>query len=516
MTRWTGPGHARCARPTHDRLTLRVEALEDRLLLAPLQAGDANQDGQFDPADITQVLKTGTYQTGLPAQWGDGDWDGAPGGEPSNPPLGNGFFDQQDLLAALEADFYMRGPYAPVGPPQHALAAILPGGLPGDGSASIVYDAATGQLSIDPPAGQQLTSIHIRSASGLFSGAIAQNLSGPFDVDTDADIFKATFGFGFGPISLGPVAPPGLTQQQLVADLVVDGSLAAGGGIGPVDLVYAGINSPPLIGPIPAQQMLEDTTLGPLPLTIADDLTPSELLHVSAAADNPLLVPGSGILLANQGGNWIVTVTPAPHLIGTATITITVRDESSAAATSSFMLTVNSLPDRDGDGLPDVWETVGLDGLALPELGANPDRFDIFVEVDALDGFAPEPLAEPAAELAAAGLASGTVLDRVVEAFLRTPLLNPDGSTGVYLHLLLDDLGIDASPYGAQWSDASQPWAGFEAAKQDFFGTESQRGGAGLGQHLLGQAGRVPLRAVCGPARTIRRPRDWPSCREMI
>ena len=39
-------------------------------------AGDANQDGQFDAADILQLLNSQKYMTGQPASWADGDWDG--------------------------------------------------------------------------------------------------------------------------------------------------------------------------------------------------------------------------------------------------------------------------------------------------------------------------------------------------------------------------------------------------------------------------------------------------------
>ena len=62
------------------------------------------------------------YLTGQPATWGEGDWDGAPGGEPGSPPLGNGRFDQLDIIAALSAGKYLTGPYA----------AIRAGGSQGD------------------------------------------------------------------------------------------------------------------------------------------------------------------------------------------------------------------------------------------------------------------------------------------------------------------------------------------------------------------------------------------------
>jgi hypothetical protein len=51
-----------------------------------LQAGDADQDYDFDQLDLVKVLTAAKYLTGQPATWGEGDWDGAPGGYQGNPP----------------------------------------------------------------------------------------------------------------------------------------------------------------------------------------------------------------------------------------------------------------------------------------------------------------------------------------------------------------------------------------------------------------------------------------------
>ena len=77
-----------------------------------LQAGDADQDLDFDQLDLVRVLTAAKYLTGEPATWGEGDWDGAPGGTPGQPPTGNGIFDQLDIVAALAAGVYLTGPYA--------------------------------------------------------------------------------------------------------------------------------------------------------------------------------------------------------------------------------------------------------------------------------------------------------------------------------------------------------------------------------------------------------------------
>jgi hypothetical protein len=93
-------------------------------------------------------------------------------------------------------------------------------------------------LKVETAAGSELTSINIESTTGILTGEAAQHLNGSFDMDTDNNIFKATFGGSFGSLSFGNVAQPGLSQEFLRSDLKVTGSLAAGGDLGNVDLVY--------------------------------------------------------------------------------------------------------------------------------------------------------------------------------------------------------------------------------------------------------------------------------------
>jgi hypothetical protein len=207
------------------------EQMDEFFLRAPpqLQAGDADQDLDFDQLDLVRVQVSAKYLTGQAATWGQGDWNGAPGGSQGSPPLGDGLFNQQDIIAAQLADKYLKGKYA----------ALAPGdGVRGDGQTSIVYNPATGEVAVDAPATTQLTSINIDSASGIFTGAPAQNLGGSFDNDSDSNIFKATFGSSFGSLSFGNVAQPGLSKALVTNDLTVVGSLAGGGALGNVDLIY--------------------------------------------------------------------------------------------------------------------------------------------------------------------------------------------------------------------------------------------------------------------------------------
>lgn len=88
--------------------------------------------------------------------------------------------------------------------------------------------------------------------------------------------------------------------------------------------------------------------------------------------------------------------------------------------------TVVAATDTDGDALPDTWETNGYDAngdgvvdVNLPALGANPRKKDLFVEMDYMSG----------------RLATTAALDRIVQVFASAPVSNPDGSTGITIHL---------------------------------------------------------------------------------
>ena len=202
--------------------------------LVPLQSGDANRDLSFDQQDIIQVAQANRYLTGQPATWAQGDWNGAPGGQVDNPPAGDGLFDQNDVIAALSHGLYLSGPYG----------ALLPGGEENDRQTSVGYDARTGEVWVDAPAGVALTSINIDSDSGIFRGEPADNLGGSFDNSSVDNIFKATFGSSFAALSFGKVAQAGLSEQFVLTDLSVIGSLDGGGALGDVDLIYIPVPEP--------------------------------------------------------------------------------------------------------------------------------------------------------------------------------------------------------------------------------------------------------------------------------
>ena len=102
--------------------------------------------------------------------------------------------------------------------------------------------------------------------------------------------------------------------------------------------------------------------------------------------------------------------------------------------------------DADGDALPDDWETNGVDvdgngtiDLDLPGMGADPLHKDIFVE---LDFMSPHRFA----------LAAG---DEIAKAFADAPVPNPDGATGITLHLDNGATSVMNPRTGALWGSRS-------------------------------------------------------------
>lgn len=199
----------------------------DLIYVHDLSPGDANQDYTFDQRDIVEVLQAGKYLTGQPATWGEGDWNGAPGGFAGDPPSGDGVFDQNDIVAALHHGFYGADAYAAIGP----------SGVEGDGTTSVMYDARTGAISIEPPAGKFFPVIGVESAAGVFTRCENMIFGGVFDYCDPHLVGDFTYDQDSF-VNFGPVAEAGLSQQFLLDDLSVIGAFTEGGAVNDADLIY--------------------------------------------------------------------------------------------------------------------------------------------------------------------------------------------------------------------------------------------------------------------------------------
>jgi hypothetical protein len=130
----------------------------------------------------------------------------------------------------------------------------------------------------------------------------------------------------------------------------------------------------------------------------------------------------------------------------------------------SFDIVTSSLLDSDGDGLPDDWEKNGvpvgatrvkLPCTADPDTGASlcpdADHKDIYLEIDYLQGHKPH---------------SAAVSD-VVRAFKNAPVKNPDGATGINLHIIVDE----ELPH----QNVVHIWDEFDSLKDAHLGSEADR-----------------------------------------
>jgi hypothetical protein len=133
-----------------------------------------------------------------------------------------------------------------------------------------------------------------------------------------------------------------------------------------------------------------------------------------------------------------------------------------------------ALLDSDGDGLLDDWEIHGYDAdgdgkidVDLPGLGANPHHRDLFVEVDWMNGFAP----------------NSSIWTTVESAYSNAPVLNSDGIPGIAIHIDRGQAGggggggsvIPASNYieydnnPSSYQQPGQTTANFYTLKSQYF-----------------------------------------------
>ncbi|MEO5914553.1 MAG: choice-of-anchor tandem repeat GloVer-containing protein [Luteolibacter sp.] len=102
------------------------------------------------------------------------------------------------------------------------------------------------------------------------------------------------------------------------------------------------VNDPPTISSIPDQTIPVNTATAAIPLTLGDVDNPTTF-ELQRASSNTTLVPNAKIVFGGSGTARTVTITPASGQLGTATITITVKD-GSLPASRTFLLTVTGTP----------------------------------------------------------------------------------------------------------------------------------------------------------------------------
>ncbi|HEY5868420.1 MAG TPA: hypothetical protein VI542_23150 [Candidatus Tectomicrobia bacterium] len=105
--------------------------------------------------------------------------------------------------------------------------------------------------------------------------------------------------------------------------------------------------------------------------------------------------------------------------------------------------------DTDGDNLSDAAELFGSEGVDLRYFGTTPLHKDLFIEADYYPGLKPADAA----------------IAQVVAAFANAPVSNPDGISGIRLHIDVDQQ-IAAADVD---NDLNPVWTDFDVIKNTYF-----------------------------------------------
>ncbi|MGA2030972.1 MAG: autotransporter-associated beta strand repeat-containing protein [Thermoguttaceae bacterium] len=168
--------------------------------------GDTMLRGQVTSSDIINILSAGKYNIGPSnARWDQGDF------------THDGKVDSSDIIAMLQAGTYNNGTYPSVAT---AGPALVIGGLPSAGRATIIYNAASGDVEIDPD-GNTMTGFRLwDSAGNFFVGSPVFPPGGAFTTDDATQKFWGCFNppnYLTSVVDLGDIAPAGLTNAQFMA-----------------------------------------------------------------------------------------------------------------------------------------------------------------------------------------------------------------------------------------------------------------------------------------------------------
>ncbi len=106
----------------------------------------------------------------------------------------------------------------------------------------------------------------------------------------------------------------------------------------------APINVAPTLSAIPDMTVDQDSPVGPITFSVADQESDAGLLTVTAVADGTTVFPADGLTLGGSGATRTITLTPLEAATGTARVTLTVTDPQGSVALRAFRVAVNARP----------------------------------------------------------------------------------------------------------------------------------------------------------------------------
>ncbi len=196
------------------------------------------------------------------------------------------------------------------------------------------------------------------------------------------------------------------------------------------------------------------------------------------SASSPIQL-GEGDL--NEGAADLAVYLSVQDLGDSALDSAVVIDNLRYSSGAACQQGIASIKDSDGDSLSDIWETEGIDydgdgtpELDLPAMGADPQHKDVFVEIDWMFE-APTCITAPTVTSCPTNFKDKTpdpaAIAAVVTAFADAPVSNPDGTTGIEVHV---DAGRDSPMDGTRtWGSRGR---GNAVAYADDLGTANASG----------------------------------------
>ncbi|MBI5154626.1 lamin tail domain-containing protein [Candidatus Poribacteria bacterium] len=160
-----------------------------------------------------------------------------------------------------------------------------------------------------------------RGVTGFGTAVVSQTSASEFEATipyTPADQFSGTVTFDVSVNDgAGAISATGLTFE------------------------IAAVNDFPAFDSSPLDQnIVQDTTAGPVNFTISDVESAATALIVTASSSNLTLLPNANITLGGTTATRNITMTPAAGQTGISTITLTVQDEEGDDASANFDLIV--------------------------------------------------------------------------------------------------------------------------------------------------------------------------------
>jgi hypothetical protein len=197
--------------------------------------------------------------------------------------------------------------------------------------------------------------------------------------------------------------------------------------------------APPTLSDITDVTATVNTAIPGIPFTVSDAETAPDNLVFTLTSSNTTLLPNAGITVGGSGSNRTLHLSPAAGQLGTATVTVMIRDGGNQVATDTFVLTVNDVaPSALAYSQNPAVYTVGT--AIAPNTPSNSGG--------AIVSYAVSPALPAGLSLnTATGVITGTPTAITATATYTVTGTNTGGSTSVDLVITVNDVPPSALAY---------------------------------------------------------------------